>query len=314
MSTRIQGFIDKLSDAPKVKDVAWMFDAPAVNFSQSVVDEKMRANLTFQGEAGLPAKVHRYSIGGCCPWCDALEGEYEYPNVPDDVWRRHDNCNCIIEYTPKGGGRLDRLTGNKKSWDLQSREYIEARKNFAGIDITTGVMVATQRSTGQVMESYTSRGIDIPQKDKNILRALKKEGQYYTANTGTYTFNDLAILSAETTDEFAKVVIKDKEYIIRGNNNGVTIPKTIVDLAKENNGFFEAHSHAYIGDITPSPLDLQALKIFQDAAGQEYSYIVAPDNSIARYNVYGIIEKNIKSSNSLTDEDKEAIKNLFKKL
>lgn len=165
MSTRIEGFINKVSDAPKVKDINWMFNAPAVNFSQSVVDAKMRDNLTFQGEAGLPARVHRYSIGGCCPWCDSLEGTYEYPDVPQEIWQRHDNCNCFIEYTPRGGGRKDILGGNKKAWELVGQEELEARRNFEGINTQPQNSIFRKATTIEEAEKYAKETLGLSTAD-----------------------------------------------------------------------------------------------------------------------------------------------------
>lgn len=36
---------------------------------------------------------------GCCEWCTRQSGRYEYPDkVPADVYKRHDNCKCTVEY------------------------------------------------------------------------------------------------------------------------------------------------------------------------------------------------------------------------
>ena len=43
----------------------------------------------------------------------SLEGEYEYPDVPKDVYRRHENCDCTVEYI-SAGKRQDVWT--KRTW------------------------------------------------------------------------------------------------------------------------------------------------------------------------------------------------------
>ena len=128
MSTRIEGIVDKVSDAEHFSTVEWVLGkGPITNFVQSTVDSKIKANLEFQGKAGLPAKVVRKSRGYCCEWCNSLIGEYEYPDVPPDVYRRHDNCNCIVTYYP-GDGRKQNV--HTKAWNAEDPVTLGARKTF----------------------------------------------------------------------------------------------------------------------------------------------------------------------------------------
>jgi hypothetical protein len=70
----------------------------------SVVDDMVKANMDFHHKLGLKPRITRKAAAGCCEWCDALEGEYEYPDdVPDDVFRRHQRCRCTVEYEPSSG-------------------------------------------------------------------------------------------------------------------------------------------------------------------------------------------------------------------
>lgn len=100
---RIDGMINRLSYEEKFDDVAWMLDEPVVNFSNNVVDKFIKANAEFQYKAGLSAKIIRTSTGNCCEWCDAIAGTYTYPKVPKDLYRRHKNCDCVVEYFPSKG-------------------------------------------------------------------------------------------------------------------------------------------------------------------------------------------------------------------
>lgn len=102
---RIDGLVDKISNAERFDDVAWVLNEPVKNFCQSVVDQTVKANVNFQGRAGLRPRVVRKAEGKCCEWCSALAGEYDYPDVPDDVYRRHERCRCSVEYDPGSGRR-----------------------------------------------------------------------------------------------------------------------------------------------------------------------------------------------------------------
>lgn len=102
---RIRGIVDKVSNAENFDDVAWVLIEPVKNFSQSVVDQTLKENVEFQGRAGLRPKVVRKAESKCCEWCSALAGEYDYPDIPEDVYRRHERCRCSVEYDPGSGRR-----------------------------------------------------------------------------------------------------------------------------------------------------------------------------------------------------------------
>lgn len=126
--SRVKGFLDRLSSEANYDDVAWILGEPVVNFSQSVVDESIRRNVDFQGRAGLRPRVIRRAEARCCRWCSNLAGTYTYPNVPQDVYRRHENCRCTVEYDPGDGRRQDVWS---KTWTTpQGRDTIEQRKQI----------------------------------------------------------------------------------------------------------------------------------------------------------------------------------------
>lgn len=95
---RIDGLIERVSTEELFDDVAWILDEPVINFSQSVVDDVLETNVNFQGESGLQPTITRTLVGGACDWCVSVAGNYKYPNVPQDVYRRHDRCRCTVEY------------------------------------------------------------------------------------------------------------------------------------------------------------------------------------------------------------------------
>ena len=110
---RIEGFINKLSAAENFDEVLWVLGDPVVNFSQAAVESILKANVDFQGKAGLRPRIIRKATRRCCEWCQALAGEYDYPNVPDDVYHRHERCRCTVDYDPGSGRRQNVHT---KQW------------------------------------------------------------------------------------------------------------------------------------------------------------------------------------------------------
>lgn len=110
---KIDGIVQRLADEEVYDDIDWILQEPTINFTQSVVDKFIDENAKFHNNLGLKAKVIRVSTGDCCKWCESLAGEYEYPNVPQDVYRRHQRCKCTVEYKP-GDGRSQDIW--RKSW------------------------------------------------------------------------------------------------------------------------------------------------------------------------------------------------------
>lgn len=126
--SRVKGFLDRLASAPSFDDVAWILGEPVVNYSQSIVDESIRQNVDFQGKSGLRPRVIRRATAHCCRWCSNLAGTYTYPDVPQDVYRRHERCRCTVEYDPGDGRRQNVWT---KTWTTpQDRDKIEQRKQI----------------------------------------------------------------------------------------------------------------------------------------------------------------------------------------
>lgn len=52
-----------------------------------------------------------------------------YPDVPPDVYRRHERCRCTVLYDPADGKRKRQNVHTKKWTDSQERDRIETRKN-----------------------------------------------------------------------------------------------------------------------------------------------------------------------------------------
>lgn len=111
--SRINGIISRLVEAERFDDIAWILGAPVVNYSMAVADETMKRNVEFQGGAGLKPVLIRKAPRKCCEWCENLAGMYKYPDVPEDVYRRHENCRCTVEYDP-GTGRKQNV--HTKQW------------------------------------------------------------------------------------------------------------------------------------------------------------------------------------------------------
>lgn len=125
--SRIKGFVDRLDSEENFDNVSWILDEPVKVHAMSVVDDTIRKNAEFHSKAGIKATVIRDAKADCCPWCTDLAGDYTYPRVPGEVFARHDNCRCTLEYN---GRRLSAYESGGKSHsfrDQGEQEKIEAR-------------------------------------------------------------------------------------------------------------------------------------------------------------------------------------------
>ena len=125
---RIDGIIKRVSDEEEFDKIKWILNEPIKNFSQSVVDDTIKANAEFQYKAGLKPKIVRKEFGKCCEWCREVVGVYEYPKVPKDVYKRHRYCRCSVEYI-EAGKRQNVWT--KKWKDIDEDDKIKERIEFS---------------------------------------------------------------------------------------------------------------------------------------------------------------------------------------
>ena len=115
---KIKGIINRVSSDDNYENVSWLLDDPVIQYSQSIPGEILKANVEFQSKAGLKPIITRTISGHKpCEWCKEMAGKYDYPDVPDDIYKRHERCRCSVEYEPGSGKRQDVWT--KKWVDLE---------------------------------------------------------------------------------------------------------------------------------------------------------------------------------------------------
>lgn len=124
---RIDGIVNRISSEMDFEVIKWILGDPIVTFSQSVVDDSVKANADFQAGAGLQPILTRKLRGKACKWCRALAGAYDYSNLPKEIYQRHENCRCTIEYDP-GDGKRKIIPPRKNS--PGKKQKIEARKQI----------------------------------------------------------------------------------------------------------------------------------------------------------------------------------------
>ncbi len=84
------------------------------NVSESFHDDYIKVNAKFRNDAGFTVYIDRKTDGNCCEWCNQIAGRYVYGTEPDDVYRRHDNCDCTVTYV---NGKKRQDVWSKRSWE-----------------------------------------------------------------------------------------------------------------------------------------------------------------------------------------------------
>lgn len=121
---KIKGIQDLVANAESEEAVRVALDEPVITNVMSNVDDWVRTNADFQGDAGMkPIIVRTWS--GSYPshdtkhtdWCESLAGTFEYGKEPKDVYKRHNGCRCTVEYFPnaKSKGRITAMAKGEKA-------------------------------------------------------------------------------------------------------------------------------------------------------------------------------------------------------
>lgn len=143
---RIDGLVNRLASEESFDDVKWLLVDPIIIFSQSIVDDSIRKNAEFHHKVGLSPKIVRRVVGHPCKWCKSLEGSYNYPEVPKDVYRRHGKCRCTVDYHPGNGKKQNVHT---KKWTDEKQKLVRKRSRI-GIE---SVDEREQKRYNRVMKS-----------------------------------------------------------------------------------------------------------------------------------------------------------------
>ena len=115
---RVNGLITELTDNPEFTNISKSFYDQLVNFCENVVDDSIRDNAGVLFRAGIKTMVIRQAEYNGCQWCQDVAGSYDYNDVKEsgnDVWRRHENCRCTIDYiTERSGSFYSEKVNNQK--------------------------------------------------------------------------------------------------------------------------------------------------------------------------------------------------------
>lgn len=174
---RIYKLIDKITKYDSYDDGKWLLNEPIINFTQAVVDETIKKNANLHYKSGLTPKIIRKEHGNCCDWCKEIAGTYSYPDVPEDIYRRHRHCRCTVDYYPGDGKKQD--VWSKKWKDIKEDDIIKERIELSEITypISGGI-------SGAITDLYSDDAKKHAEKTYGNIRKRTVDVKRISKNTG----------------------------------------------------------------------------------------------------------------------------------
>jgi hypothetical protein len=125
VSDRIDGIVTSVSMQADADSALDALERESVGFTASAADEALEASGNFLASVGRSAKIVRTASANACAWCLEREGTYEYPGVPKDVFQRHANCTCTLEYIPSERGDKQNAKVKEQAQETNERQQVE---------------------------------------------------------------------------------------------------------------------------------------------------------------------------------------------
>lgn len=217
---RIKGIVDRISSEDDFDSIKWITQAPVQNFCRSAVDEIAQKNAELHNDMGLEAKIVRQTVGENCKWCDALAGEYVYPDVPHEVYQRHDDCDCIVEYMP-GDGRVQNVYS--KQW-VEDPSDLELRKST---DINMG-MSAKAKETRRQLNKKRSGGTKGKALENKVNKWLDDE----------LLFNQISLIDKTDSRGIIEDILIQRGYTFTDEQAAMALDqlkRLVTDVLKQGN-------------------------------------------------------------------------------
>lgn len=219
--------------------------APVVNTAMSMHDDYIRVNAKLRNDLGLKPIIQRFGTG-CCSWCSAVAGKWRFGEQPDDVFRRHDNCDCVIIYdTQVLRGVKTQDGGRSKTWTEVDPSGLQTDppKVFSQAEAEQLQEIAVSRLTlageRDIIEARGSDAMFRRKKEGKIEPMPKKQFQRivkrFKAQGGIFQFD-------EETDHYldsrnAEAITYDaKTILIQQNPGRASVFEELIHTAQYRNG------------------------------------------------------------------------------
>lgn len=219
-------------------------------------DENVKANAAWREKAGFDCYLVRDAGGGCCAWCAALEGRYEYASAPDDIFRRHDNCTCTVTYEC---GKMRQDVWSKRTWQASDKE-LEQRKALSEASKPT---------------------VNTPEQAKELEKQILEKNPVTKLTPEQAKAIDEQSKSTVNTPEQAKEIeqqklMQEQNYVITEKNesNDYSVNRQIVNSKEYHDKFESITPHKK----TNEKLYQQSKRLLENRDGRDSERMIALDS------------------------------------
>ena len=232
---------------------------PVSNLCHAFYDQYVEANVRFRSRAGMKELIIRRQLGKCCKWCADLAGIYTPENAPADIYRRHDNCKCMVTYKDENG-----YTDAWSKRQFQTQKEVRKDRERELLD-SKALMIASPSSSQSLQKSLKAikeGKAGLSKARMAILKRVPKSSDSHKFPRGKISVHDLAYLTAETGHEFSLFRGKHFDILVHGDIRSCNVDGALADTLLKEGYVWIAHSHADLGKLIPSPEDRRTLARF----------------------------------------------------
>lgn len=139
--SKVHNLVEVACQADHYTDVAPKVEQALKSYTRVVVSETLRENVALHHSLGLGPRIVRKLGAGSgrkrsnsrCDFCRERVGTWEYnkDTIDKEIFRRHANCKCSLEYFPQKGSKAEKV----RAW-----ESMEAKEDTAEYKELTKVL------------------------------------------------------------------------------------------------------------------------------------------------------------------------------
>ena len=277
---RIHGLVDKAVEAPDQAVLNKILQSPVENLMMSAVDDTVKANAELQSKAGLQPIIRRQVLSKCCDWCSALAGTYKYPDdVPKDVYRRHQNCRCTVEYIGAGKrqdvwSKREDVLSRQEAADIE-KKLLTTNDRVKGKNLEAEIKAAAQSNDGGLLQYDPNAQFKINGFLENINESLNK------------ACKEVIDLALDGNEHLILVDLKTGEHVYNEIGDeiscgGLSFWKFILSEENKEKSFAFVHSHSLAGGFSETDmrtlLGKNPVDVFIAAQTDGKAYMVVRDS------------------------------------
>lgn len=259
------------------------------NAIRNTVDRNNEENARVAHSVGLEAKIVRTMNGETCKWCAEMAGTYEYsPKMNRDVFRRHDNCDCTVEYICEKGLQdvwskkwKTETTEERRSRIRDDRSYVEKliqeREDAKALRINEGShkgkIRLTEIARSKIDSADYGRRMSRVDESRDVTNSMTIAAKDILHHRNGTLYEDLMFVDTRTG-----------KYIVRTDYNherSVLPSKRMRNMLNNAPDYTIAALHNHPGSTPPSPQDIRALFSRKNA----YGVVICHDGSIYKYSI-----------------------------